>query len=270
MRCRFFGILKPNIRQYMPFEWSVREWLYLGASLLGSAWAVFFVLIFRGRYLERSSRSRRWLAGSLLFSLSFASFSMAFIVSEGKIIFDVPLLLVALGVFAAFFAGALLPRLFGFPLIVAASSALVLFSWSFLVYPAVADGSILGRVRFSLGSGIVRVWFAADADIVEIPMSDRSAPLRFEILKIDFDQRFPIIGGSSRCSLLRVVWKDSVYTGNARKGLAELFGDPAARSFFIVPGVRPSFTAISVPKGGLESGVRLDLVLSKDGFRFSM
>jgi len=236
-----------------------RDFLYLGSALLGAGIGVVMVSSLFPRRTGFRGRSVRGVVATFLFAFSISCAYIAFAASNGALFFDGELLIAAAILLLIALIGVVFPRTIGFPLVVASFSALILFSWAYLVYPAAVQGALLGRARIA-SSGDSRFWF--DGDVVPgiLYAVEDPSQVGFRTAAIAFDRRYPLIGGTSRVVLREISVGGEPVGRRARRSLAEMLGDPDARAFFIVPGISYAANELSLPPHIVESGARGDIV----------
>ena len=242
---------------------AVRDLLYLSSMFLGFSLGIAVPLLFLRQRYTRVSLARRRVVSALLFAISVGFATVSFVISGGSVIRDTTLLIAAVPCLCLALAGAAFPRIVGFPLFVAFSSAVVLFAWAFLVFPEARDGALLGRVRLN-ASGEARVWFDADpAPDIETSVPD-SSDLRFTVLRIDFDRRLPLVGASTRVYLREVSAVSSSLGRRYRRSLVELLGTATDANYLVVPGVFSKTLTFAMPGPALADGARRDIVWAKE------
>lgn len=241
---------------------AVRDFLYAGSLSLGVSLGGVAPLVFTRKRLTRMSRARRRIFGAVFFALSLFFLTSSFVASSGSVLLDGPLLIAALPFLLVSLFGVCFPRVVGFPLCVAVGAALILFSWTYLVFPEAREGGLLGRVRVG-SAGSVRFWPASDPIPVFSEVGADPALLTFTAIKIDFDRRLPVVGGSTRVALRKMGVGNDVLVFQSRRALFELLGDPEGRSFFIVPGVTVSTVSFSKSADEDMPSVRYDILWSE-------
>lgn len=206
---------------------------------------------------DRFVRARRRIAASLCAAAGVSALCLSAIFSSWSIFSDPAFLWTAAACFAAAAVGVVFPRIAGFPLLVALGSAIILFSWSYLVYPP-ADGAVaLGRLR-SASDGRVAVRFGAGAS--EPSLETSGAPLDVSILLVAFDRRYPIVGGRSRASMAGIRTATASSGRPLRRSLLELVGGAEGPVSLTLPGVRAVLFAHPVPSELVSSGARISVV----------
>jgi len=245
-----------------------RDVLYLSFLFFGVSLGAAFPLVFFRRQITRGGRARRRVVGAFFFTFGVISGTTAFVFSAGTIFSDAQLLTVSLPFIVLAFAGVIFPRIVGFPLCVALGSALILFSWTFLVFPEAREGVLLGRARVG-SSGEARFWFESDpSPVFSVVAADRSL-LRFAAVRIDFDRRIPLVGATTRVALRGIASESNFLSFRSRRSLFELLGDPDGRSFFIVPGVSIQTVTFAMSDPNEAPGARFDILWANGRPRFS-
>jgi len=259
-----------------------RDWLYLSALLLGASIAVLTFLRPRyqrdeppGSHAERRANghfhSRQLVISLFILSAAIGAFAFSFVLSNGSIIRERELLVVAailVGVSGISFR---FPRFVGYPIFIAAGSALVLFAWAYLVYPQAKEGSRLGRYR-SLVDGGSLVWFDSvsggilpASGPVEGQKKAQGGAVLFELVYVDFDRRYPLVGSGTRTAFIRVLRSDTVVAEGPAISLMNVVDRTGNPAVFQVPGVTVRRELLELPAAYDSSNARTEIMLSKDG-----
>jgi len=251
-----------------------RDWLYFSALLLGASIAVLTFLRPRSSGSEIARfRSRKLVISLFLLSGAIGAFALSFIYSRASIIHERELLIVAAILVGVIGVSVRFPRFVGYPVFIATGSALVLFSWSYLVYPQAKEGVRLGRYR-SLADGGALVWFdsvsggilPATAPI-EALKSAPEGPVVFDLVYFGFDRRIPLVGSSPRVALLSVMHSGTVVAKGPSISLRDMVDSAGNPSIFLVPGVTVRREQLALPAAFNASNARTEIILTKDGPR---
>ena len=230
-----------------------RDLLLSAACLFGAAMAC----AVPARRAPRSKRfaPRRGLAAALFAAGAIGVCAVAFIAIGGDATRISSFLYTSLALFVLSFLSVLFPRVVGFPLSIAVCSGTILFAWSFLAYPPAAEGAVLARFR-SAPDGRLLVWMDGSS---AAPLSvDASAAPLFRIVRVGFDERVPLVGGTSRAALRGLQAGDSLPLSPPRRSLVDLIGGSGGAALFAVPGVDYELIEVS-PDPDWSAGARMDL-----------
>ena len=201
-------------------------------------------------------RARRRIAASLCATAGISALSLSAIFSSWSIFADPAILWASAAFFVAAAVGVGFPRIVGFPLLVALGSAIILFSWSYLVYPSADVAVALGRLR-SASDGRVAVRFGAGASDPALETS--GDPLEVSILRIGFDRLIPVVGGRSRASMSGIRTATASIGRPLRRSLLEIVGGIEGPVSLTLPGVRAALSAHPVPSELVSSGARISV-----------
>lgn len=240
-----------------------RDLVYAAAFAAGIAVALMVPARWFGDYSARAA-ARRGSMAAIAWSIAVALFAAAFIRSDAAVLADFALQRVAVAFAVAGCLATLAPRLFGFPLVVAVCSSVILFAWSFLVYPAALPGSAVARLRLSADSSIL-VWLG-DSAPVELDVA-RGSPIALGIISARIDPRWPLVGGTTRIAVRRLLSVDRELAIDIRRSLVDLL-DAGGNTLGAVPGVSLIAEASTVPGDLLIDGARITAVWTGNALSF--